>query len=187
MKTIILADNQDITKAGCKYLLNNIFASQYAISEVVGKKDLMTCLAQNPESLVVLDYTVFDFESVNELYNVSSRFANTSWLLFSDDLSEDFLRYLLFSSDAFSIVMKDNSIEEITTAFRETVKGYRYICNRVSNLLLQQPRNNSELIAKQHLTSTEKEILKEIALGKTTKEIAGIRFVSIHTIMMLNV
>ena len=143
----------------------------------------MTCLAQNPESLVVLDYTIFDFESVNELYNVSARFTKSFWLLFSDDLSEDFLRYLMFSSDAFSIVMKDNSIEEITTAFRETSKGNRYICNRVSNLLLQQPRSNSELIAKQHLTSTEKEILKEIALGKTTKEIAGARIVSIHTIM----
>ena len=33
------------------------------------------------------------------------------------------------------------------------------------------------------LTVTEQEILKEIAMGKTTKEIAAKRFVSSHTIM----
>jgi len=33
------------------------------------------------------------------------------------------------------------------------------------------------------LTQTEQEILKDMALGKTTKEIAVKRFVSVHTIM----
>ena len=85
---------------------------------------------------------------------------------------------------AFGVVMKDNSKEEIITAIQCAIRKQRYICNHVSNLL---PFGNwlsvCYLIHRQSLlTQTEKNILKEIALGKTTKEIAAEKNLSFHTI-----
>jgi DNA-binding NarL/FixJ family response regulator len=79
--------------------------------------------------------------------------------------------------------MKDCSIDELTSAFKEAFKGNRFICNYVSNLLLDNSKNAQNQSPKHLLTVTEQEILKEMALGKTTKEIANQRFVSAHTIM----
>jgi len=79
--------------------------------------------------------------------------------------------------------MKDSTKDEINSALKEALKGNRYICNHVSNILLDNSRSLYSQSTKQVLTATEQEILKEMALGKTTKEIATKRHVSAHTIM----
>ena len=66
----------------------------------------------------------------------------------------------------------------------------RFICNHVSNLLLSGSGNVNTASAvhtfvpqeDRLLTPTEKIILKEIASGKTTKEIAAEKHLSFHTI-----
>jgi len=143
----------------------------------------VTLLTLFPDSLVILDYTLFDFESVNDLVILQMRYERVDWIIFSDELSEDFLRTLLYNTHSFSVLMKDSSKEELMRAYKDSVKGIRYICNYVSNILINNNKSQNNLNPKQILTITEQEILKDMALGKTTKEIAVKRFVSIHTIM----
>ena len=61
-------------------------------------------------------------------------------------------------------------------------KGRRYISNVVSSSLLNNAYKHIET-ERTNLTTTEQLILKDIAFGKTTKEIAADRHVSIHTIV----
>lgn len=181
MKNIILSDNQYISKAGWLYLIsNNPLVS--SIQEATTKKELEILLAERPESLVILDYTLFDFENVNELIIWGMRFEKTDWLLFSEELSEEFLQQIIYNTHSFSVLTKNSNAEEIKLALKETLSGNRFICNFVSNLLIDCNKNLRQN-GKSVLTPTEREILKEIALGKTTKEIAAERFVSVHTIM----
>lgn len=182
MRNIIIADNQNISNAGWRYVLSNQYES-VDICESSNKKDLVAVLLKQPDSLIILDYTLFDFESVDELLILQIRFEQADWILFSDELSDEFLRTLLFNANSFSVLMKDSSKEEIISALKESIKGNRFICNHVSNILLDSSKKSHLLSNKQLLTSTEQEILKEMALGKTTKEIAAKRFVSAHTIM----
>lgn len=135
------------------------------------------------DSIVILDYTLFDFEDVNDLQILQQRFPNVDWIVFSDELSSDFLQGLLYTTHSFSVVLKDSSKEEIISAFKEAYAGKRFICSHVSNLLIDSSKDKAPTADKKLLTSTEQEILKEMALGKTTKEIATIRFLSVHTIM----
>jgi len=114
---------------------------------------------------------------------LQARFENVDWILFSDELSDEFMRTLLYNTQSFSVLMKDSSKDEILSALKEALKGNRFICNHVSNILLDNNRNIQNQGFKNLLTATEQEILKEMALGKTTKEIASKRHVSVHTIM----
>ena len=182
MRSIIIADNQDISSAGWRYILDRQYEN-VVVTECSNKKDLVSELSKQPDSLIIVDYTLFDFESVNELQILGVRFEQADWILFSDELSDDFLRTLLFSATSFSVLMKDSSKEEIVSALKESLKGDRFICNHVSNILLDSSKKSHSFNNRQILTSTEQEILKEMALGKTTKEIAAKRFVSAHTIM----
>ena len=68
--------------------------------------------------MVILDYTLFDFAGADELIVLQERFKEADWILFSDELSINFLRQVLFSSMAFGVVMKDNSKEEIMSALQ---------------------------------------------------------------------
>ena len=182
MRKIIIADNQDISTAGWCYLLQNQ-AEMPEIIEVNDKKELVALLTEFTDCLVTLDYTLFDFESVNDLVILQMRFEHTDWIIFSDELSDEFLRTLLYNTHSFSVLMKDSTKDEILRAYKDSVKGVRYICNYVSNILINTNKSQLNLNPKQILTQTEQEILKDIALGRTTKEIAVKRFVSIHTIM----
>ena len=182
MRNIILADNQYITNVGCQYLLQN-YLQISEIQEVKQKVDLISTLNVNPDSLIILDYTLFNFSSVDELIILQTRFERTDWIIFSDELSEDFIRSLLFNSQSFSILLKSSTKEEVISALKEAISGNRYICNHVSNLLIDSSKNQNNQQRKKVLTLTEEEILKEMAIGKTTKEIAAKRFVSAHTIM----
>jgi len=182
MRNVILADNQDISIAGWYYLFQGIPDGQ-VVTEATDKKDLIPLLVSYPNALVILDYTLFDFESVNELLILQARFENVDWILFSDELSDEFMRTLLYNTQSFSVLMKDSSKDEILSALKEALKGNRFICNHVSNILLDNSRNIQNQGFKNLLTATEQEILKEMALGKTTKEIASKRHVSVHTIM----
>lgn len=153
--------------------------------EADNKAELIQQLRLHPGAVVILDYTSFDFVSSDELIVLHERFKEADWLLFSDELSIGFLRQVLFSSMSFGVVLKDNSKEEILTALQCASRKERFICNHVSNLLLSGNSQTSLLHPIQQndlLTSAERSILKEIALGKTTKEIAVERNLSFHTI-----
>ena len=185
MREYIIADNQDITKAGMMFLLSK----QKDVSQLLAvdnKTELIRELRLHPQAVVILDYTLFDFAGADELIVLRERFKEVDWLLFSDELSIGFLRQVLFSSMAFGVVMKDNSKEEILTALQCASRKERFICNHVTNLLLsgniQQVSSNTNIQEDHLLTATEKNILKEIASGKTTKEIAAEKNLSFHTI-----
>lgn len=182
MRNLILADNQDISKSGWRYLIAQS-TENFSITEVNQKKQLIEELMIDSNSLVILDYTLFDFESTEELINIGTRFNQTLWILFSDSLSNQFLRSVLYNTINFGVIMKDGSIDELKSALKESLKGNRYISSHVSNILLDNSRKTEAGIPKNLLTTTEQEILKEMAMGKTSKEIANSRFVSVHTIM----
>ena len=184
MREFIIADNQDITKAGMMFLLGRQKDTSLLL-EADNKAELIQQLRLHPGAVVILDYTSFDFVSSDELIVLHERFEEADWLLFSDELSIGFLRQVLFSSMSFGVVLKDNSKEEILTALQCASRKERFICNHVSNLLLSGNSQTSLLHPIQQndlLTSAERSILKEIALGKTTKEIAVERNLSFHTI-----
>lgn len=184
MREYIIADNQDITKAGMMFLLSRQKDTALLL-EADNKAELIQQLRLHPTAVVILDYTIFDFSGAEELIVLHERFKEADWLLFSDDLSMPFLRQVLFSSRTFGVVMKDNSKEEIFSALQCATRKERFICNHVSNLLLSGSGLSSPThpaIKDDLLTPTERSILKEIASGKTTKEIATERNLSFHTV-----
>lgn len=182
MREYIIADNQDISKAGLMFLLGGRKETA-ALLEAENKAELVQMLKLHPQAVVVLDYTLFDFAGAEELVILHERFKEAGWLLFSDELSAAFLRQVLLGSTAFGVVLKDASREEILSALLGTARGERYICSHIANLLLREgtapaPRPATDSL----LTPAEKSILKEIAMGKTTKEIAAGRNLSFHTV-----
>lgn len=181
MKDVIISDKQDITRVGMETLVSNTKkVSLLMLAD--NKSELIKLLISHPESIVILDYTLSDFTSVDELLNLGYRFSQSHWLLFSEELSYDFLRRLLINSDAFSVVLKSCDLDEINIGLAHVIRDERFICGRVANQMLQSQKPAADG-DNRILTATEKEILKEIALGHTTKEIAANRNLSFHTVI----
>ncbi|GAE86419.1 LuxR C-terminal-related transcriptional regulator [Bacteroides reticulotermitis] len=174
----IIADNQDITSAGLHKYIGQMFGS-CSITDVTTKKELVSLLMQCNDAVVVLDYTLFDLSGVEELLVIERRFPKVRWVLFSNELSESIIRRLGIEP-FFGMVLKESTGEEIRSALKCASRGERFLCHQITNLLLigsGKPEISSVL------TSTEAEILRLIASGKTVKEIAALRISSVHTII----
>lgn len=175
---IILADNQDITRAGILYVCSQ--ADQWSTDSVEDKCGLIELLKNDGEAVVVMDYTLFDVNDVDELDILHLRFPDVQWVMFSTDLSGDFVRRLLALSPRFSILLKESPLQEVRECLSAACRHQRYICQRMAEMLLAPSQEKQEEDIR--LTPTETEILKDIALGLTTKEIAERRFSSFHTV-----
>lgn len=177
---VILADLQDITKAGIRYYIN-ILKADVEICEVDNKNHLVTELQKDNDAIVILDHTNFDFEEADDILIVVERFPESQWMFFSPELNEQFIRKMVLTNNKTSFLMKDSKQDEIEFALRVVFKKERYICHYVQNLLLNSTLKQKEE-EKIPLSPTERLVLKEIAMGKTTKEIAADRCLSFHTI-----
>lgn len=175
---VLLADNQDITRAGMMYVCQEL--TQVTMCRAEDKAGLLEQLKKYPDAVVVLDYTLFDINDVEELEILHQRFPNVQWILFCVDLSGDFVRRVIAISPRFSILLKESPIQEVRECLLFGQRHQRYICQRMAEILLAPQVSRVEEDVK--LTPTETEILKDIALGLTTKEIAERRFSSFHTV-----
>nr|WP_308571510.1 response regulator transcription factor [uncultured Prevotella sp.] len=177
MVRYLLADNQELTRIGLEAIIEKV--SPGKIIRVEDKTRLIELLKENGHVVILLDYTLFDFEDENGLLIVSERFPEAEWILISEDLTDDFLRRIIYSNHHFSVIFKDSPVSIIGDAILAATQKDRYICQRAMEILLEQQKKQEVTTI---LTSTEIEVLKAIAQGKTTKEIAAERYCSIHTI-----
>lgn len=175
-----MADNQAITRLGVKYLALEAGRELSSIKEAVGLQELSMMLSSYPDSVVIIDYTLFDC-TADQLWILKERFPQSVFVLFSDALSGSFIRRMVLGSIQFSLLFKDSDVYEVTTCLDEAEQGRQYICMKAKSWLYEKERDVVSDMPQ--LTMTEKEVLRSLALGKTTKEIAAERFLSVYTVM----
>ena len=89
------------------YISSQIEDLDITCRSVEDKTELIELLKQKPDSVVVLDYTLFDINDIDELEILGERFPLAQWVLFSVELSLDFVRRAIAVSPCFSILLKE--------------------------------------------------------------------------------
>ena len=178
MRNYIIADNQELTRFALESLLQKDEGN--VVYRAFDKVRLVELLKENESAVVLLDYTLFDFADEDQLLIIAERFSLSQWILISDELTPQFIRRVVYSSHQFSVVYKDGPLSELREAISAVNRHTRYLSQRALETIITQQQQEEETPS--ILTTTEMEIVKAIALGKTTKEIAAERFSSIHTV-----
>jgi DNA-binding NarL/FixJ family response regulator len=177
MRKYILADNQELTRYALEHLLQK--DEENIIYRAFDRAGLVDLLKEHESAVVLLDYTLFDFADEEQLLIIAERFNLSDWILLSDELTPQFIRRVVYSSHQFSVLFKDGPLSEVRDALNAVDRHTRYLSQRaLETIITQQQEENTSSV----LTTTEMEIVKAIAQGKTTKEIAAERFSSIHTV-----
>ena len=173
-----MADNQELTRLALISLIKQ--DEENILYVATDKAGLVELLKEHEDAIVLLDFTLFDFADADQLLIVGERFALSQWILISDELTPTFIRQVIYSSHQFSIVFKDGPLNEVREALQTVSRHQRYISQRALEVIINQQQVEEERPS--ILTETETEIVRAIAQGKSTKEIAAERFSSVHTI-----
>ena len=177
MNTFILADNQELTSLAVRSIIDQY--ADHTVIQATRRIELLNALKENPESVIVIDFELFDFDNAEQMLIIGERFSKARWVLLSNDLTADMIRRVAYASAAFSVVFKDDPLSDISYALGAAKRSERHISHRAMELILNSSNESNE---RELLTPTEKEITILIALGKTSKEIAAERILSVHTI-----
>lgn len=178
---VALADKQVLTRAGLQSFIKG--KKDLKLMEPIdSKEDLIEVLTRDKPQVLVVDYNLKDFISLDDLAEVKRLSANTQMLVISSDNSKDNI-FKALEAGVNGYVTKECSQEEIVGAIYATAKGEKFFCNKVLDLILEKHLSKEEeACLPTELTLREIEIVKLIARGFSAKRIASKLHLSHHTV-----
>lgn len=177
---IVIADTQFLVVEALKSLLAN--DERLSVAGIVTTKDeLLNFLVKNSIQLLITDPASLDFEQSYDLQFIKQQFPQLAILILTNSISKDeFTR--LTRVGIKNILNKTAERDEILSAIDSAIKGKKFYSGEVLDLILELGENKSVMEVSVQLTISEIEIVRLIAGGMTTKEIAEKKCISFHTV-----
>ena len=174
--TILIADTQYLTTEALKLLL---VEAGYSIHAVSARSELLEYLQQHNVSLIITDYVLFDFRSINDLREIGAQQPGAPFLVLSNSINQMQIKELN-NAGIRNIALKTDDRTELLHAVSYALKGKKAYSGSVLDILLKQEGPVEDACL---LTSSEIEIVRLISSGLSTKEIATKKHISFHTVM----
>ncbi len=179
MRPLFILDEQEIFRFALRKLSEELQAFSL-ILDFVPETEWKTSLTKHPSAVVILDYAQVNM-TVEQFIVLGQRFPDVNWILFSENLNGDLIYSITTLNKNFNVAFKGDSLFEVRMAIRNALNNEQFLSNSAQFAISEYKNKKSRHDTL--LTVTEKEILKSIAFGKSTKQIAEERFSSVHTIM----
>jgi len=180
---IVLADSNNLIRIGLRSVLNSI-KDVFIVAEADTSEALIGILYSFKVDLVIIDYTSNNF-NVDVILKLKKLYPNTKVLAITSEQSPQVLADA-FKSGITSYVKKDCSISEIMDAVSETLKGERFFCGSILEIIKDMDLDDIDydILSCESvlLSQRECEIITLIAEGFTNTKIAKLLFLSPHTI-----
>jgi DNA-binding NarL/FixJ family response regulator len=174
---IVIADKQYLI---CK-ALEAILKDRFNISGIVySKSELLNKIACDPPDLIIVDFLMFDFDSIADLKELKKQIRGI--IVLSNEVSHsEFVE--LSDAGIENILLKTTDESELFRAIECCLKGRKYFSEEILELVIEKNQRKNTFGKSCHLTQSEMDIVKLIAEGLTTKQMAAKKFLSFHTIM----
>jgi len=180
---IVLADDHAMLREGIKKIINGS-KSMKVVGEASDGLMLLKLLKRSLPDMVILDVSMPKLRGIEAAQEIHKQFPEVAILFLSMHKSLEYLQKAL-AAGARGYVVKEDSGSELIHAIQTIQCGGSYLSPMMMMELRDDPvgilRNQGRL-AEDPLTTREREVLQLIADGKTSKEIAQLLFISIHTV-----
>ena len=114
---------------------------------------------------------------------LQNELPGTKVLVLSMHAEKNYIKEAL-EAGAFGYLFKDCTYDQLIEAIHTVNQGKKYLSDKITEVLIKDYLNKDEEIQDKspELSERESEILKLIAEGKSTREIADLLFVSVKTV-----
>lgn len=181
---VLLADDHTLVRAGIKSLLGEL-STVDVVAEAGSGQQAVELAATLAPDIVLMDISMRDLGGLDAAEAILKNNPATRVIMLSMHDSEEYVTQA-FRIGVSGYVLKDAAPEELEFALRAVVGGETYLSPRVSSRVVghyvQRPVENSSELGLDLLSPRQKEILKAIAEGRSTKQIAFDLSVSVKTV-----
>ena len=174
--SIVLADTQFLTNEAMRSILSPLCRAFYLASTKAG---LHQYLQKEEISLIITDYILFDFDSINELGELRKAYPEVGIVVLTNSITHLKIKELN-DVGIRNIVLKTDDREELLQVIEAALKEKKYYSGDILDILLKKDGPTEDATI---LTSSEVDIVRLISSGLSTKEIAVKKHISFHTVM----
>ena len=175
--TIILADDHAMFREGIRKIIERIEGALIS-GEVNDGLELLELLKRSRPNLVILDISMPNLRGLEAIREIKKTYPQIKVLILTMHKKKEFLRQAL-RDGADGFLLKEDAGSELIRALQTVRNGGKYLSPLLASVLtsLAVEQEKTEV-----LTMREREVLKLLAEGKRTKEIAAALYISPHTV-----
>ena len=176
---ILLADDHSVVRQGFRMILGAETDMQI-VGEAANGREAVELAERLRPDVVVMDVAMPELNGIEATRRLAESSPRSRVLALSMHKDSVYVREIL-RAGARGYLLKDAFDRDLVAAVRAVAAGEGYLSPAVSEAVLSDYRKHvSDPL--DLLTSREREILQQIAEGKTNKEIAGLLDLSIYTV-----
>jgi DNA-binding NarL/FixJ family response regulator len=178
---ILLAEDHKVMREGLRMVIN-----QEANMEVVGEADNgLAAIALTQElrpDVVVMDVSMPDLNGLKATETLKKTLPETKVLILTRHTDSSYVQQLL-RSGASGYVLKQSASEELVRAIKRVAAGQTYLDPAITEHVVgSSTSGRASSSAGKSLSKREEDVLRYVALGFLTKEIASRLQISMKTV-----
>ncbi|WP_442847279.1 response regulator [Leeuwenhoekiella sp. H156] len=142
-------------------------------------EDLVTQVLKYQPDVVITDIRMPKMDGIEATKHIKNQLPDTGVIAFSMFDQTEAIKQML-DAGASGYVLKNSSLETLKQAIQRVASGETFFDSQIDLSLIEAVNKSSEKGGL--LTKRQVEILRYIALGKTSREIADELFIGVHTV-----
>jgi DNA-binding NarL/FixJ family response regulator len=177
---VLLVDDHALVRAGMKSLLRDIDGVQVVGEAADGAEALALAARETPDA-VLMDIAMKGMSGLEAAAKFRELHPGVKVLILSMHASEEYVLQAL-RAGAAAYLIKDSATAELELALRSVMRGETYLSPAISRQVVEGYVQRMGAAAEDPLTPRQREVLKCIAEGRSTKEIAFDLGLSVKTV-----
>ncbi len=178
--TIILADDHRLIREGIRTIIEKNSGFRVVAEATEGREAIKMCKKYAPR-VVIMDVSMPGLNGIEATRTIRKENSKIRVIALSMYTDRQFVSGML-RAGASGYLQKDVESSELINAIKTVIAGQKYICQEVSNLIIDEFLQDDNLKEKPELSGREREILQLIAEGNSSREIAEKLFLSRKTV-----
>lgn len=181
-RRVLLADDHGVLRAGVGALLESQ-GDFVVVAEAASADEAIARARTSHPDIAVIDVHM-PGGGIEATRRLKREFPHLAVLILSQYDDPAYLKQGL-DAGAAGYALKQAGAQELVEAVRAVAGGDSYLHPSLTRVLIEQARGGTEVgphLAREELSEREAEVLRLVALGYTTEEIAGRLFLSIRTV-----
>jgi DNA-binding NarL/FixJ family response regulator len=179
MIKVLLADDHALVRAGIRSLLNAM-AQVEVVAEASSGEEAIELASSSRPDVVLMDIAMKGITGLEAAARMRERMPEVRVVILSMHSGEEYVLQAL-RAGAAGYLLKDAATGELELALRSVMRGESWLSPAVSRQVVEGYVRSGES-APEALTARQREVLRLVAGGKSTKEIAFLLNLSVKTV-----
>jgi DNA-binding NarL/FixJ family response regulator len=179
---VILVDDHTLVRAGIRSLMDGMEGFNVVAEASDGREALAAIVLHKPD-IVLMDIAMKNLNGLETTVQIKRDFPDTRVIILSMHATGDYVQQAI-RAGASGYLLKDAATAELGIAVQAVMRGEVYLSPAVSKQVVESYmlRPGGDKSSVEQLTPRQREVLKMIAEGHSTKEIAYRMGVSVKTV-----